>query len=196
MRSWESDVMLVEEIFAKIKNHMLEGMVFHDQMARYYDFLNLGGYKRCHEYHYFEETLGYRKLCRYFMNHYHMFIPYDDMDNPQVIPDSWYKYTRQEVDSGTKRSSVKTGIEKWVDWEKKTKKLYQDMYKELMEMGEVAAAEKIMCYVKDVDCELKCAERKHINLESIGYDLSTIVYEQEEFHEKYRKKLEKLCTEL
>ena len=51
--------MVIEEIFAKLKNHMLEGMVFHDQMSRYYDFLNLKGYKRCHEYHYFEETLGY-----------------------------------------------------------------------------------------------------------------------------------------
>ena len=184
--------MVVEEIFAKMKNHMLEGMVFHDQMARYYDFLNLKGYKRCHEYHYFEETLGYRKLCRYFMNHYHMFIPYDDMDDPKAIPDSWYRYTRQEVDASTKRTAVKSGIEKWVAWEKKTKRLYQDMYKELMNIGEVAAAEFIGCYVCDVDCELKHAERKHLDLESINYDLPTVVIEQHDVHEKYRCMLEKL----
>ena len=184
--------MVVEEIFAKLKNHMLEGMVFHDQMARYYDFLNLKGYKRCHEYHYFEETLGYRKLCRYFMNHYHMFIPFEDMNNPRVIPDSWYRYTRQEVDTGTKKSSVKSGVEHWVKWEKETKQLYQDMYKELVEIGEIAAAELIACYVKDVDCELKYAERKHLDLESINYDLPTIVIEQHDLHEKYRCKLEEL----
>lgn len=184
--------MILEEIFTKLKNHMLEGMVFHDQMARYYDFLNLKGYKRCHEYHYFEETVGYRKLCRYFMNHYHMFIPYDDMDNPQVIPESWYKYTRQEVDPGTKKSAVKTGIEKWVKWEQDTKKLYEQMYKELMAIDEVAAAKKIGCYVYDVDCELKYAERKHLDLEAIGYDLPTIVMKQQELHEEYREKLESL----
>lgn len=185
--------MVVEEIFAKIKNHMLEGMVFHDQMARYYDFLNLKGYKRCHEYHYFDETLGYRKLCRYFMNRYQMFIPYDDMDNPQVIPEGWYRYTRQEVDTGTKKTAVKSGIEKWVKWENETKQLYQDMYKELINIGEVAAARKIVGYLESADKELKCAERKHIDLESINYDLPSIILEQESVHEKYRHKMEKIC---
>lgn len=184
--------MVVEEIFTELKAHMLEGMVFHDQMARYYDFLNLKGYKRCHEYRYFEETLGYRRLCRYFMNHYHTFIPYAEMKDPKAIPDNWYRYTRQEVDNGTKRSAIKTGIEKWVSWEKETKHLYQEMYHELMNIGEVAAAQKIGCYVCDVDCELKHAERKHLDLEAIGYDLTTIVLEQPELHEKYRKKLEHL----
>lgn len=184
--------MVVEEIFAKLKNHMLEGMVFHDQMARYYDFLSLKGYKRCHEYHYFEETIGYRKLCRYFMNCYQMFIPFSNMDNPKVIPENWYKYTRQEVDTGTKKSAIKTGIEKWVKWETETKQLYQDMYRELISIGEIAAAEFIVCYICDVDCELKYAKRKHLDLESISYDLPIIVTEQHELHEKYREKLEEL----
>lgn len=184
--------MVVEEIFAKLKNHMIEGMVFHDQMAQYYDFLSLKGYKRCHEYHYFTETLGYRKLCRYFMNHYHMFIPWEEMDNPRAIPDSWYRYTRQEVDTGTKKSAVKSGIEKWVKWEKDTKNLYQEMYQELVGIGEIAAAQKIMCYICDVDCELKHVERKHLDLESIGYDLPTIVMRQHEIHDMYKEKLEHL----
>lgn len=188
--------MVVGEIFAKLKNHMLEGMVFHDQMARYYDFLNLKGYKRCHEYHYFEETVGYRKLCRYFMNHYQMFIPFSNMDNPKVIPESWYRYTRQEVDTGTKKSAIKTGIEKWVKWEKETKQLYQDMHKELMNIGEIAAAKKVGCYVCDVDYELKYAERRHIDLESINYDLPTIVMRQHELHEMYKEKLENINLEM
>lgn len=36
------------------------------------------------------------------MNHYNMFAHFEDMNNPQAIPDSWYRYTRQEVDTGTK----------------------------------------------------------------------------------------------
>ena len=126
------------------------------------------------------------------MNHYNMFAPFEDMNNPQAIPDSWYRYTRQEVDTSTKKSSVKAGVERWVKWEKETKQLYQDMYKELIDIGEIAAAEKIACYVCDVDCELKYAERKHLDLESINYDLPTIVIEQHDLHEKYRQKLEEL----
>lgn len=126
------------------------------------------------------------------MNHYNMFAHFEDINNPQVIPDSWYRYTRQEVDTGTKKSSVKAGVERWVKWEKETKQLYQDMYKELVDIGEIAAAEKIACYICDVDCELKYAERKHLDLESINYDLPTIVIEQHDLHEKYRQKLEEL----
>ena len=66
------------------------------------------------------------------------------------------------------------------------------MYKELVDIGEISAAEKIACYICDVDCELKYAERKHLDLESINYDLPTIVIEQHDLHEKYRQKLEEL----
>ena len=48
--------MTVEEIFSKISQRMIGGLMFHEQMSNYYDFLNLRGYKKCHEYHYLEET--------------------------------------------------------------------------------------------------------------------------------------------
>ena len=74
------------------------------------------------------------------------------------------------------------------------KQLYQDMYKELVDIGEIAAAEKIACYICGVDCELKYAERKHLDLESTNYDLPTIVIGQHDIHERYKKKLE--CLDL
>ena len=54
--------MTVEEIFSRMKAHALEGMVFHDEMARYFDFLNLCGYRECHKCHYEDETEGYYVL--------------------------------------------------------------------------------------------------------------------------------------
>lgn len=59
--------MTVEEIFSKISAHMIEGMMFHEQMCNYYDFLGLHGYKRCHEYHYLCETIEHRKLERFYI---------------------------------------------------------------------------------------------------------------------------------
>ena len=60
--------MTVEEIYADVAAHMIEGLMIHEQLANYYDFLGLGGYKRCHEYHYIEESVKYRGLYRYFIN--------------------------------------------------------------------------------------------------------------------------------
>lgn len=181
--------MTVEEIFKELSSHMIKGVMIHEQMSDYYDFLNLHGYKRCHEYHAKCEMRGMRKLHRYFINHYNRLIEEENIENPNLIPASWYRYTRQEVDTNTKRNAVKTGIEKWVAWEKETKELYETMYDELMSLGEVASANKLSCYIHKVDKELKWATRKHINLVTADYDIGYILGEQDHLHDWYKEKM-------
>lgn len=179
----------MENIFAKLRARMLEGMVFHDEMAKYYDFLNLRGYMKCHEYHYAEETKGYRELSRYYMEHHHKLIPVLPMQRPDVIPSNWYNVTKDKVDVSTRQSGVRQAMDKWVKWETDTKAIYQDAYLSLIEIGEPAAAEFALKLVRDVEKELAYAESKRITLESVGYDLISIVTRQDELYEKYRCKL-------
>lgn len=183
--------MTIEEIYADIAAHMIKGMMIHEQLANYYDFLGLGGYKRCHEYHYIEETVEYRRVCRYFINHHNKLIPEKPIENPNIIPESWYKYSRQDVDSATKKNAVKNGLTSWVNWEADTKRFYEDMYKQAMEIGEVASACKIKELVMCVDNELKKATRYHLNKEAIGYDIGAIIAEQNKMHDTYKKKIKK-----
>lgn len=183
--------MEIEEIFTKLSSHMLKGVMTHEELANYYDFLGLEGYKHCHEYHFMNELCSYRSLCKYYINHYSKLIPQVEVDQPQVIPDSWYFHTREDVDSSTKRSAVKNGLSAWIDWERDTKKLYQQMYKELLDLKEVASAHKVLCLVKDVDCELKYAEHYLLNKLATDFDMVDIVEEQSEDHKKYKEKLEK-----
>jgi hypothetical protein len=49
------------------------------------------------------------------------------------------------------------------------------MRQELYNLGEVAAASEIDCFIADVDDELVHAEKKLIKLETIGYDIGTII---------------------
>ena len=170
--------MNAREVFAVLKAHMLEGMVLHDEMKRYFEFLGLEGYARFHEHQYHEETKGYHRLCEYYISHYNEMIPPRDMKRPDVIPDSWYRVNRKEVDVSTKRTGVKDAIEKWVRWEKETKSLYEEMTLELIQMEEIASSEFIRHYVKDVDDELCRADRKHIQLETVGYDIGYIISDQ------------------
>ena len=144
----------MEEVFARLKARMLEGMVFHDEMARYYDFLNMCEFRDEHRKHYAEETEGYQKLCDYYMHHFNKLLPNLPMSRPEVIPDSWRMYTRQDVDEGTRTNAKRDGIRKWIEWETETKDLYEDMCGELLNNGEIAAAIFVGKFVKDVDCEL------------------------------------------
>lgn len=163
--------------------------MIHEQLANYYDFLGLQGYKRCHEYHFLQETCAYRGICRYFINHHNMLIPDERFEAPDVIPSSWYEHTRDDVDIATKKNAVKSGLTRWVTWERETKKLYEQMYQELIKLDEVASACKIKELICDVDCELKKAERYWLNKEATGYDMSQIISEQKSKHKKYRKKM-------
>lgn len=181
--------MEVAEIYSKLANRMVQGMMFHEQMANSYNFLGMKGYEMCHEYHFLEETCNYRKLCRYFVDHHNKLIPYSDIDDPDTIPESWYRYTRQDVDAGTKKNAVKVNLERWVSWEKGTKELYESCYRELMEAGEVASALFVAEFIRDVDCELKKAEKYHLNKVSTSYDLIAIMDEQVHKRDKYREKL-------
>lgn len=181
--------MTVDEVYSEIAAHMIKGMMIHEQLANYYDFLGLEGYKRCHEYHYLNETCAYRGLCRYFINHHNKLIPYKEIDNPNVIPSNWYNHVRNDVDTGTKKNAVKAGLTKWIEWERETKTLYENMYGELTDINEVASAFKIKELICDVDNELKKAERYLLNKEAVGYDITVIIGEQKRKHNKYDRKM-------
>ena len=184
--------MELKEIYSAIVSHQIKGMMIHAQLAEYYDFLGLQGYKRCHEYHFLKESCEYRGVSRYFINHHNMLIPEERIEDPSIIPESWYQHTRDDVDMNTKKNAVRSGLKKWVDWETDTKDLYQRMYQELMSIGEVASACKIKELIYGVDEELKKAERYWLNKEAMGWDMPTIISEQKKKHDKYKKKCEKM----
>lgn len=187
--------MTVEQIFSKISAHMLQGLMFHEQTANYYDFLGLKGYKRMHEYHYFEESVAFRKLNRYFINNHCKLIEESEIEDPKVIPRNWYNYKRDDVDPNTKRNSIKTSMEAWKVWEAETLELYEKSYKELISIDEVATALFIKDLIYDVEHELKYVKRKILDLDTIEYDFSVIIPCQEELHELYRRKTRELTLD-
>lgn len=181
----------MEEVFSKLSAHFIKGMMVHDQMARYYDFLGLKGYKRIHEYQFYEESKVFRRINRYFINHHSKLIPEMRVDDPALIPESWYNYKREDVDGQTKRNAVETGMRKWVEWEQTTKTEIESAIKMLYDNGFVADANWVKNILKKVCYELKKAERKLIELQSVSFDLILITEEQEKVHDKYKGKIKR-----
>ena len=184
--------MTVSEIFRDLAKHMLDGVMVHADMATYYAFLGFDGYSKNHEYQMAEEYCGYKRLCRYYMTHYGKIIPKHIPSSSNVIPENWYAFKQIEVDTNTKRMSVKSGLEKWAEWERSTKDLYQRMYKELCEIGEIAAAAFVMGFVKSVDKELSKVEYYLVSKKSVDYDIHVIESEQKPKDKTYSKMLERV----
>ena len=181
--------MAVEAVFNKIASHIVEGIMVHDEMANAYDFLGLYGFAKCHDYHHLMETCAYRKIAHYYSTHYHKLLKIDTQVRQTIIPETWYKYSTMEVDVATKRNAVKDLMHKWVDWERATLKLYSEMRQELYNDGEVAAALELDCLICDVNDELVHAEKKLIKLETVNYDIGTIIGWQQPMYRKYKKSI-------
>ena len=184
--------MTIDEIYRELAKHMVEGLMVHSKLADYYGFLGFDGYQKCHEYHHLSEDLNYRKISDYYIHHYNKIIMDSKFNDPNIIPDSWYNYKRSDVSIETKKNSVENGIVQWVTWEQKTKKLYENMYYELIQLGELASAGMLMEFIKDVDDELAEAEQEWIEKSTMGYDINDIMMEQKEMKRKYKKKMKEI----
>lgn len=190
--------MTIDEISSLVAQRLLQGTMNHSQFSNYYNFLGLEGYKLFHEYHFFEQTSGYTEFITYFMEHYNRFVPRfatDSLNSLSIVPDNWYGYVREDVDMNTKRNAVKNGLEKYVHWERQTKKFLEDMQIEAFNAHEVAIAEKIKEHILAVDKEIKNAEREWLEIKSTDYDLPTVVSKQEHLIKKYGKKMRQLRKE-
>lgn len=184
--------MTVEEIFSELSAHMIKGLMVHDQMTKYYCFLNLKGYAKCHMYHYLSENKDYIELNHYFHRRHNKLITEKSVSNPKIIPTSWFAYSRTDADATTKRNAVKTGLEKWIEWETDTLSLYSKMYKELFDLGEIADAEYISCLVKEVSEELSQAQSLYIQKKTCDFEIGSLMADQEEKFLKYCEKIKEI----
>lgn len=180
--------MTVEEIYQGLSERKLKGVMLHEYYTDYFNFLNLHGYKRMSEYHAKHEMKSFRKLHRYFIDHYNKLVPDIRFENEEIIPASWYQYKRQDVDTNTKKNAVKMAFEKWEKWEEETLKYYEKMYSELLDLDEIASAKRVGKMVKDVSHELKWVTRKKLDLASADYSISYILGEQKHYHDFYKSK--------
>lgn len=184
--------MEASEVFSRISDRQVEGMMLHGQMADYYDFLGLMGFKRLHEYRYLCESASMRGVHRYYINHFNALLPQGHPSAESAIPAAWSNFTRRAVGVDARREATRSGMETWAEWEHGTKRLYEQCYRDLCDMGEVAAACKVRCLVGDADQECKCADRLVVELGAVDYDPRVVVPMQREMHEEYREKTEKI----
>lgn len=181
----------MDKICTAIAQMLLQGVMIHQQFITYYDFLGLQGYKTCQYYHYLEESSRYEDFVLTYINYTNKIIPihYINTDSIFIVPDNWYKYTREDIDTGTKQSAIKTGYQKWLKWERDIKVFLEQKYVELINLKQVSLALKIQQYINEVNQQIKQIQEDYLNLKTINYDLSVIAEKQWYLKEKYMKKI-------
>ena len=182
--------MTVVENFSRIATHMVKGMMTHEQLMNAYLFIGLPGYAACHKYHYLSETESYISLCEYAANHFDTIIstiqPIHDI--PDIIPKSWFVSTRDQVDSKTRIQAIEEGFNEWLRWENVTKQLYSDTYFSLSSI-DIPASEFVKKLILDVEEEIVYAKNELLAKRSIGFDIVSIMEEQDKIERSFKKKI-------
>lgn len=180
--------MTCREIFSCILTRQVYALMFHDQMANYFDFLGLNGFKRMHEYQYLHESVTFRKLQRYYINRYNEIVEPHEVEDPEVIPSEWMNHKRKDVTPQIKKRSIKEAFEEYREWEKETEEYLCKYAKALYDRGMLVDYSYILDIVEDVCCEIKKIERMMLKMSGVDYDMTYIEEIQNNLHEKYKNK--------
>lgn len=179
---------IAEEVYMKLDEHMQKALNFHEQLADYFCFLGLQGFKRKLECQYMDECANKRKLHHKYINLHQKLIPLRQAQFQQMIPRDWSKYTTNDVNDSVLPKFVKSAMEQYKQWEHETKELYEEQWQKCMNNGMGADAEYISKLIQDVTKELKEINRMCEQLNGTGYDVIAIHSVQDKYHEKYKNK--------
>lgn len=181
-----------QELYSEINKRMSTALLFHSRMSDYFNFIGLHGFKRIHEYQYYCEVIGKRKLHKKVLDLHNELIVETGHDKPDIIPVEWYKHTRMDIDDNVVAKYARMAIKTYREWEHETKEMYECIACIFMERGELCDYELINCYVKDVQHELKKIYRLCEELNDVGYDTVYIMEIQKRIHNEYKNKMRKL----
>lgn len=183
-----ADESQVEELYALIDERMCQALDFHSQLADYFCFLGLQGFKRMCEYQYMKECAEMRKMHRRYIDHHNRVLPVRDIEKPDLIPKDWARYTTKDIDDSVVPKFVRMALTEWYEWEKESKEILEEICQQMQDMGLHADVEYVKDCIVDGEKECKKVMRLYEQLNGTGYDATAIHGMQDKYHEKYKKK--------
>lgn len=155
----------------------------HTQLTELFNFIDLETDAKRQKDQLHEETDGLLKLEKYAAQHHHMLITSDDPPQVDILNLSMLKQPNDKLSPDDKVYLIQYAMKEWIEWEKESKIIYEDAYRSLIEISEIAAADFVLRYVRNVDKELRDAELLYRVRDAIDWDLPTI-YDNQIIQEK------------
>lgn len=170
--------MTTHNIFTKLSNRMVGAMMIHTQLTELFNFIDLKPDAKRQKKQLHEESDGLIKLEKYAAQHHHILITSDNPPQVDILNLDILERPNDKLSPDNKIYLIQYALKEWIEWEKESKIIYEDAYRNLVDMSEIATADFVLRYVKDVDKELRDAEFLYRVRDAIDWDLPTIYDEQ------------------
>ena len=170
--------MTAVDIFQKLSDRMVGAMMVHTQLTELFTFIDLTADAKRQKKQFHEESDGLLRLEKYFAQHHNMLITAEHPPQIDLLSLDRLQKSNNKLTPDDKVYLIQYGMKEWIKWETESKIMYEDAYRNLVDISEIAAADFVLQYVKDVDKELKDAQFLYRVRDAIDWDLSTI-YDKE-----------------
>ena len=170
--------MTTHNVFTKLANRMVGAMMIHTQLTELFNFIDLKSDAKRQKKQLHEESDGLLKLEKYVAQHHHMLITSNNPPQVDILNIGILKQHNDELSPDNKIYLIQYAMKEWIEWEKESKIMYEDAYRNLVDMSEIATADFVLQYVRDVDKELRDAELLYRVRDAIDWDLATIYDKQ------------------
>lgn len=171
--------MTLQDIFLKLSNRMVGAMMIHTQLSELFTFIDLTTDYKIQKKQLHDETDGLLNLEKYCVQHHHILITAENPPQIDILNLGMLKEHNGKLSPDDRVYLIQYGMNEWIKWEKESKIIYEDAYRNLIDISEIAAANFVMQYIRDVDKELKNAELIYRIRDAMDWDLPTIYGEQE-----------------
>ena len=168
----------MHEIFKKLSNRMVGAMMIHTQLTELFNFIDLEPVAKRQKKQLHDESDGLLKLEKYAAQHHHILITSDNPPQVDILSLGMLKQSSDQLSPENRAYLIRYAMKEWIEWEKESKIMYEDAYHNLVDMSEIAAADFVLQYVRDVDKELKDAELLYRVRDAIDWYLPTIYDKQ------------------
>jgi hypothetical protein len=170
--------MALHDIFSKLSDRMVGAMMVHTQLTELFNFIDLMPDAKRQKKQFHEESDGLFELEKYAAQHHNLLITSSNPPQVDILNLGMLKQPNDELSPDNKIYLIQYAMKEWIGWEKESKIIYEDAYRSLVDMSEIAAADFVLRYVKDVDKELRDAELLYRARDAIDWDLATIYDKQ------------------
>lgn len=110
------------------------------------------------------------------MDMHNKLLQIDETEQPKnQIPESWYNYTKLDVDSQNMKQYIDTSLSLYKMWEEETKEIFEGYAKALLDMVNVCDYAYVQSLIEDVTSELICIYKWIGSFRAVDYDMSYIM---------------------
>lgn len=177
------------EIFSEILARQIKALMYHEQWAIMFDFLNLNGFRCLQEWRYICESETMRNIQKHYIGNHDRLIPEKKINAVYEIPDDWYTAKREDANPNNISQFTERICQAHMEWETETLEFLNAYSKRLLELSEMNDFTFVQNMIKDVAYELKQAKTLWLALGSTDWNVVYIQEIQNDFCKKYKKKM-------